>query len=187
MYGLEFFTELRLRRVQKPLAHRRIIKSSGQLLHDRVRLCLMTRRLLHLLAASIIVRKRRMDFPGGSKETDLVDHLKRPLESLFSTVSIAAGRQALSDYQRSVGDGLLPPARFRCRQNRGQKLTGSLGFPAGQMHSGKGHVGVDTLQKGPTRWDGELPAQCLSLDGQCLGACGAPQEPIGPGEHTRTA
>jgi hypothetical protein len=42
-YGLEFFTEVRSRRVQKLLAHGRIIKSGGQLLHDRMRLCLVTR------------------------------------------------------------------------------------------------------------------------------------------------
>ena len=55
-YGLESFTKLRSRSVQKPLAHGRIIKSGGQLLHDRLRPYLVTRRRLHLLAASIVVR-----------------------------------------------------------------------------------------------------------------------------------
>src|SRR5712691_1846648 len=186
-YGLESFTELSVRSVQKPLAHGRITKGGGQLLDDRVRLCLVTRRCRHLLAASIIVRERCMCFPGDSRETDLVGHLQCTLESLFRLVCRAAGHQALSDDKRSIRDGLLPPTRFRCRQHRGQELTCARGFPTGQVHPGKGHVGMDALQKGPPWWDGELLAERLSLNGQCLGAFGVTQEPIGPDKRTDTA
>jgi hypothetical protein len=98
-YGLESFTELRVRSVQKPLAHGRIVKGGGQLHYDRMRLRLVTRLLLHLLVVSIMIRERRMCLPGDPWETDIMGHLQGALESLFRTVSSAAGRQALSDNQ----------------------------------------------------------------------------------------
>jgi hypothetical protein len=98
-YGLASFTELRVRSVQKPLAHGHIVKGGAQLRDDRVRLCLVMRRRLHLLMVSIMSRERCMGLPGDPREVDTMGHLQGALKRLFRTVSSAAGRQALSDNQ----------------------------------------------------------------------------------------